>query len=86
MRALRITGGDASFTGGLYDLVGEGQCSCGGGELNDAFFRLPYLYARAMVKRARQNSMFAVAGLSVAFTWGYLAWSVPHIVGYMSSH
>ena len=45
-----------------------------------------YLYARAMVKRARQNSMFAVAGLSVAFTWGYLAWSVPHIVGYMSSH
>ena len=81
-----------------------------GGDLNDAFFKLPfvsrvlaetesrrwrsgnrptqrrYLYARAMVKRARQNSMFAVAGLSVAFTWGYLAWSVPHIVGYMSSH
>ena len=57
-----------------------------GGDLNDAFFRLPYLYARAMAKRARQNSMFAVAGLSVAFTWGYLAWSVPHIVGYMSSH
>ena len=54
--------------------------------MNDAFFRLPYLYARAMAKRARQNSMFAVAGLSVAFTWGYLAWSVPHIVGYMSSH
>ena len=80
-----------------------------GGDLNDAFFKLPfvprvlaetesrrwrrdrptqcrYLYARAMMKRARQNSMFAVAGLSVAFTWGYLAWSVPHIVGYMSSH
>ena len=57
-----------------------------GGDLNDAFFRLPYLYARAMAKRARQNSMFAVAGLSVAFTWGYLIWSVPHIVGYMSSH
>ena len=57
-----------------------------GGDLNDAFFRLPYLYARAMAKRARQNSMFAVAGLSVAFTWGYLLWSVPHIVGYMSSH
>ena len=82
-----------------------------GGDLNDAFFKLPfvssvlaetessrpadsgnrptqrrYLYARAMVKRARQNSMFAVAGLSVAFTWGYLLWSVPHIVGYMSSH
>ena len=57
-----------------------------GGDLNDAFFRLPYLYARAMIKRARQNSMFAVAGLSVAFTWGYLLWSVPHIVGYMSSH
>jgi hypothetical protein len=57
-----------------------------GGDLNDAFFRLPYLYARAMMKRARQNSMFAVAGLSVAFTWGYLLWSVPHIVGYMSSH
>ena len=56
-----------------------------GGDLNDAFFRLPYLYARAMIKRARQNSMFAVAGLSVAFTWGYLAWSVPHIVRYMSS-
>ena len=79
-----------------------------GGDLNDAFFKLPcvsrvlaetesrrwrnrptqrrYLYARAMMKRARQNSMFAVAGLSVAFTWGYLAWSIPHIVGYMSSH
>ena len=81
-----------------------------GGDLNDAFFKLPfasrvlaetelrrwrsgnrptqrrYLYARAMAKRARQNSMFAVAGLSVAFTWGYLLWSVPHIVGYMSSH
>ena len=57
-----------------------------GGDLNDAFFRLPYLYARAVAKRARQNSMFAVAGLSVAFTWGYLLWSVPHIVGYMSSH
>ena len=57
-----------------------------GGDLNAAFFRLPYLYARAMAKRARQNSMFAGAGLSVAFTWGYLLWSVPHIVGYMSSH
>ena len=55
-----------------------------GGDLNDAFFRLPYLYARAMMKRARQNSMFAVAGLSVAFTWGYLLWSVPHIIAYMS--
>ena len=78
-----------------------------GGDLNDAFFKLPfvsrvlaetesrrwrgnrptrrrYLYARAMAKRARQNSMFAVAGLSVAFTWGYLLWSVPHIVAYMS--
>ena len=82
-----------------------------GGDLNDAFFKLPfvsrvlaetesrrwrgggnrptqrrYLYARAMVKRARQNSMFAVAGLSVAFTWGYLIYAIPHIVGYMSSH
>ena len=76
-----------------------------GGDLNDAFFKLPfvsrvlaetgsrrwlrptqrrYLYARAMAKRARQNSMFAVAGLSVAFTWGYLLWSVPHIIAYMS--